>query len=122
MKSVSARCNDATPNKISFDKHSPLTDRTQRHENSNSDCAPGVESVLYPQPLTSPGIASRTSCRGHPMHTDADSGILTPPRSHSAPSVAAISSLLRFPVAYRWRFRDLPWQGKMGSDSFPSTA
>ena len=39
-----------------------------RHENSNSDCAPGVESVLYPQPLTSPGIASRTSCRGHAIH------------------------------------------------------
>jgi hypothetical protein len=30
MKSVSARRNDASPNNISFDKHSPFTDRTQR--------------------------------------------------------------------------------------------
>src|SRR5215467_15580595 len=28
MKSVSARHNEASPNKISFDKHSPFTDRT----------------------------------------------------------------------------------------------
>ena len=30
MKSVSARRNDDSPNKISFDKHSAFTDRTQR--------------------------------------------------------------------------------------------
>src|SRR5215469_14439723 len=30
MKSVRARRNEASPNKISFDKHSPFTDRTQR--------------------------------------------------------------------------------------------
>jgi hypothetical protein len=28
MNSVSARRNDASPNKINFDKHSPFTDRT----------------------------------------------------------------------------------------------
>src|SRR5215467_9075227 len=30
MKSVSARLIEASPNKISFDKHSPFTDRSQR--------------------------------------------------------------------------------------------
>src|SRR5215471_13760201 len=64
------------------------------HANSNWDCAPAVESVLFHQPLTSPGIASRTSCRDHAMRTDADLGILTPPQSHSVPSVASMLGLL----------------------------